>query len=67
MEQKKPAQVIKIKEKKSASDVSPEKRRRDSLMADKRMRYAYSVSDDVIHDRDCSKVSEIRDADFLKL
>ena len=33
-------------------------------MANRRMRYAYSVSDDVIHDRDCSKVSEIRDADF---
>lgn len=62
--QKKPVQVVKAKEKKSASNVSPEKRRRDSLMADNRMRYAYSASDNVIHDRDCSKVSGIKDSDF---
>ena len=50
-----------------AAQVSPEKRRRDSLMSNRTMRYAYSSVEKRIHDRDCSEVSKIPDAEFEML
>lgn len=47
--------------------VSPEKRRRDSLMSNRSMRYAYSSIEKQIHDRDCTEVSKIPDAEFEML
>lgn len=47
--------------------VSPDKRRRDSLMDNKRMRYAYSAGDLVLHDRDCPQVAKILDYQFHML
>ena len=47
--------------------VSPEKRRRDSLMSNRSMRYAYSSIEKRIHDRDCTEVSKIPDAEFEML
>ena len=35
--------------------VSPEKRRRDSLMSNRAMRYAYSSVEKRLHDRDCAE------------
>ena len=48
-------------------EVSPERRRRDSLLSNRKMRYAYSSADNVLHDRDCHHVSKIRDEDFHML
>ena len=50
-----------------AIQVSPEKRRRDSLMSNRTMRYAYSSVEKRIHDRDCTEVSKIPDAEFEML
>ena len=50
-----------------AAQVSPEKRRRDSLMSNRTMRYAYSSVEKRIHDRDCAEVSKIPDAEFEML
>ena len=47
--------------------VSPEKRRRDSLMSNRAMRHAYSSVEKRIHDRDCAEVSKISDAEFEML
>ena len=47
--------------------ISPERRRRDSLMGSRKMRYAYSAADGVLHDRDCPQVKRIRDEDFRML
>ncbi len=47
-----------------AIQVSPEKRRRDSLMSNRTMRYAYSSVEKRIHDRDCTEVPKIPDAEF---
>ena len=47
--------------------VSPEKRRRDSLMSNRAMRHAYSSVEKRIHDRDCAEVSKIPDAEFEML
>ena len=45
-------------------EVSAEKRRRDSLMSDRSMRYAYSDTGSVLHDRDCGCVAGIEDKHF---
>lgn len=50
-----------------AAQVSPEKRRRDSLMSNRAMRYAYSSVEKRIHDHDCTEVSKIPDAEFEML
>lgn len=47
--------------------VSPAKRKRDSLMSNPSMRYAYSVQKNVLHDRECDCVSEIEDENFQML
>ena len=47
--------------------ISPEKRRRDSLMSDRAMRYAYSSVEKRLHDRDCAEVSKIPDTEFEML
>lgn len=47
--------------------VSPAKRRRDSLMSNRLMRYAYSSVENRIHDRDCTEVSKIPDKEFEML
>lgn len=47
--------------------VSPEKRRRDSLMSNWAMRYAYSSVEKRIRDRDCAEVPKIPDAEFEML
>ena len=52
-----------IQQPKPAPVVSPEKRRRDSLMSRRSMRYAIDPSG-VIHDRDCPHVADIPDKDF---
>ena len=48
-------------------EVSPAKRKRDSLMSDSHMRYAYSIQKAVLHDRECGCVSEIEDENFRML
>ena len=50
-----------------AAQVSLEKRRRDSLMSNRAMRYAYSSVEKRLHDRDCTEVSKIPDAEFEML
>lgn len=45
-------------------ELSPEKERRNKLMAKKEMRYAYSILEVVIHDKDCPKAAQIPDKDF---
>ena len=47
--------------------VSPEARKRASLLSNPRMRYAYSQIDNTIHDRDCEALKTIRDKDFRML
>lgn len=47
--------------------VSQEKRRRDSLMSNRSMRYAYSSVEKRLHDRDCAEVPKIPDAEFEML
>lgn len=47
--------------------VSPERRRRDSLMSNRAMRYAYSSVEKRLHDRDCAEVSKIPDTEFEML
>jgi len=47
--------------------ISPDTRKRASLMGNPKMRYAYSLQDDTIHDRDCDAVKKIKDADFRML
>ena len=47
--------------------ISPEKRRRDSLMSNRAMRYAYSSVEKRLHDRDCAEVSKIPDTEFEML
>lgn len=47
--------------------VSQAKRRRDSLMSNRLMRYAYSSIENRIHDRDCAEVSKIPDSEFEML
>ena len=47
--------------------VSQAKRRRDSLMGNRLMRYAYSSIENRIHDRDCAEVSKIPDREFEML
>ena len=47
--------------------ISPDKRRRDSLMDNKKMRYAYSTIDLILHDRDCPHVAKILDCQFKML
>ena len=49
------------------AQVSPEKRRRDSLMSNRLMRYAYSSVEKRLHDRDCTEVSKIPDKEFEML
>jgi len=51
----------------AVTEVSPERRRRDSLLSNRNMRYVYSTRDFVLHDRDCPRVSAIRDEDFHML
>ena len=48
---------------KAAPEVTPEKRRRDSLMNRRNLRYVLSP-DGYIHDRSCEKVAAIPDRDF---
>ena len=50
-----------------AAQVSPERRRRDSLMSNRAMRYAYSSVEKRLHDRDCAEVSKIPDTEFEML
>lgn len=47
--------------------VSPAARKRASLMSDPKMRYAYSILDNTLHDRDCEALKAIRDEDFRML
>ena len=47
--------------------VSQEKRRRDSLMSNRTMRYAYSSVEKRLHDRDCAEVLKIPDTEFEML
>lgn len=47
--------------------VSQEKRRRDSLMSNRGMRYAYSTVEKRLHDRDCAEVLKIPDVEFEML
>ena len=47
--------------------VSPEKRRRDSLMSNRAMRHAYPSVEKRIHDCDCAEISKIPDAEFEML
>lgn len=47
--------------------ISPETRKRASLLSNPRMRYAYSQIDNTIHDRDCEALKTIRDKDFRML
>ncbi|MBQ8263475.1 MAG: hypothetical protein IJY96_01715 [Oscillospiraceae bacterium] len=47
--------------------MSEDRRRRDRLMGNRQMRYAYSVFDAVLHDRDCPELRKIRDKDFYML
>ena len=47
--------------------ISPEARKRASLMGNPRMRYAYSRIDNTIHDRDCEALKAIQDQDFRML
>lgn len=47
--------------------ISPETRKRASLMSNPRMRYAYSQIDNTIHDRDCEVLKTIKDKDFRML
>lgn len=42
-------------------------RKRSSKMDNRMMRYAYSISDMVLHDRDCKSVKDISDDDFEML
>ena len=44
----------------AVTEVSPERRRRDSLLSNRNMRYVYSTRDFVLHDRDCPRVSAIQ-------
>lgn len=46
------------------NEVSKAKRLRDSLMSNPKMRYVYSVSDGVLHDRECICVKSIPDEEF---
>lgn len=50
-----------------AAQVSPERRRRNSLMSNRAMRYAYSSVEKRLHDRDCAEVSKIPDTEFEML
>ena len=47
--------------------ISPEARKRASLLSNPRMRYAYSQIDNTIHDRDCVALKTIHDKDFRML
>lgn len=47
--------------------ISPETRKRASLLSNPRMRYAYSQIDETIHDRDCEALKDIKDRDFRML
>lgn len=47
--------------------ISPETRKRASLLSNPRMRYAYSQIDNTIHDRDCDVLKTIKDKDFRML
>lgn len=47
--------------------ISPDTRKRASLLSNPKMRYAYSNNDDTIHDRDCEALKSIRDRDFRML
>ena len=47
--------------------ISPETRRRASLLSNPRMRYAYSQVDNIIHDRECEVLKTIQDKDFRML
>lgn len=65
-----PAPEKKQRETKKANhpmQVSQAKRRRDSLMSNRLMRYAYSSVENRIHDRDCAEVSKIPDREFEML
>lgn len=44
--------------------VSEERRKRDTLMGKRNMRYAFSTKHRVLHDRECPLAKEISDADF---
>lgn len=73
-EEAKAAKAAKKKAKKSkdltpqndgeSKGVTPEKRRRDSLMNNQQMRYAFSSSEFILHDRDCIHVKDIPDTEF---
>lgn len=47
--------------------ISPETRKRASLLSNPRMRYAYSQIDNTIHDRECDVLKTIKDKDFRML
>ena len=47
--------------------ISPDTRRRASLLSNPRMRYAYSQIDNTIHDRECDVLKTIKDQDFRML
>lgn len=64
---KKPNRRASAKADESAPQVPPERRRRDSLLSNRNMRYIYSVKDRVLHDRECVHVNEILDCDFRML
>ncbi|MBQ5748904.1 MAG: hypothetical protein IIV87_01980, partial [Oscillospiraceae bacterium] len=51
----------------AAAEVSTARRRRDSLLGNRKMRYAYSAKKFVLHDRACRHVNAIRDEDFEML
>lgn len=59
----KSSRTVTKKQRKSPPVVTPEKRRRDSLMANRKMRYVLSNTGK-IHDRDCPHVKQIPDAGF---
>ena len=60
----KPQKVTEGVSTKKVDFVSHARRRRDSLMDNYRMLYAYSKMDRVLHDRDCPYVKEIPDKSF---
>jgi len=62
-----PAETVPSKPVAPVMEVSPERRRRDSLLSNRKMRYVYSSKDYILHDRDCPHVAQIRDEDFHML
>lgn len=62
--QQKMPEELTVQKSKQASTITPEKRRRDSLMSDRKLRYVLYYEDEV-HDRDCPEVAYIPDDVFF--